>query len=76
MEQERREESPALREATVLAEAGEPDDAKTGEQPPQHLPARYNLYARLNVSLRTMDIVIAVLVVLIVAALIVGIVMK
>lgn len=76
MEQERKEENPALREATALAEAGEPGDEKVDEQPAQRLPARYNLYARLNVSLRTMDIIIAVLVVLIIAALIVGIVMK
>lgn len=44
--------------------------------PAQRVPARYNLYARLNVSLRTMDIVITVIVILIIAALIVGICMK
>lgn len=67
---------PENREAEAPIKPGESVAAEAPAQPAQRMPARYNLYSRLNVSLRTMDIIIAVLVVLIIAALIVGIFMK
>lgn len=57
-------------------EATEAADPATEETPTRKLPARYNLYSRINVSLRTMDIIIAVIVILIIAALAVGIFYK
>lgn len=73
MEQERPTEVPKPSAPHVSTEATE---CTAAEQPARRVPARYNLYARLNVSLRTMDIIITLIVIAIAAALIIGIFCK
>jgi hypothetical protein len=59
-----------------MKDPAEKNDVNQGEKPVKKRPARYRLYDKIKVSLKTMDLIIIALVVLLVLAVIAGIFLR